>query len=123
MNVQLLSITAIRIGIAPGQPGDKSKGVKPVPPKVRDIAPGTHFVVDEATAASLVASGAAKVAAVPTAPTVVDATDSAPAPAKAKAPAAPKAPAKPKPAAAANPAATAPAADEGAGEGGSNDLV
>lgn len=114
MSVQLLSVTAIRIGLAPGQPGDKAKGIRPVPPKVRDIAPGTHFVTDEQTAAGLIASGAAKQASLPKAPEVVNLAETEPAPAPAKA-TKPKAAPKPK---ATNPAAAAPA---DAGDGGEGD--
>lgn len=42
---KVIAVTEIHRTLAPGEPGDKSKGIRPKPPKVQIIAPKTVFMV------------------------------------------------------------------------------
>lgn len=49
-NIQLIARGTIMLTLEPGEPGDRSKGIAPKAPKVREIKPGTIFLMDEGEA-------------------------------------------------------------------------
>lgn len=58
---QLVAVTTIHLTLEPGQPGDRSKGIRPVPPKVLVIDANTQFkAMNEEQETELLASGAAR---------------------------------------------------------------
>lgn len=112
-----VAIHEVHLTVEPGKPGDKSKGILPVKPKVKVIPPKTGFMAETDIGDELVAAGAASESN-----EKVEATDEAKTPAR-KAPAK-KAPAKKAPTKAATAAAAAKGAGddgEGGDEGGSGD--
>lgn len=112
-----VAIHEVHLTVEPGKPGDKSKGISPVKPKIKIIPPKTGFMVETDIGDELVAAGAASEST-----EKVEAADETKAPAR-KAPAK-KAPAKKATTAAAKTAAAAKGTGgdgEGSDEGGSGD--